>query len=67
MKMKPHEKSLGCNPLSDTPYQNLGMMLNGQGLGHHPLGDAPYLDLDTVLNVFWLMWFQSLAYTNLLE
>jgi hypothetical protein len=50
MEIKPHEKSLGRNPLSDAPYRNLGMMLNGQGLSRHPLGDAPYLDLDTVLN-----------------
>jgi hypothetical protein len=50
MEMKPHEKLLGHNPLSDAPYRNPGMVLNGQGLGHHPLGDASYLDLDTVLN-----------------
>jgi hypothetical protein len=50
MEMKPHEKSLGCNPLSDASYQNPDMVLNGQGPGHHPLGDAPYLNLDTVLN-----------------
>jgi hypothetical protein len=50
MKMKPHEKSLGCNPLHDVTYQNPGMVLNGQGSGRHPLGGAPYLDLDTVLN-----------------
>jgi hypothetical protein len=50
MEMKPHEKSLGRNPLSDASYQNSGMVLNGQGPGRHPLGDAPYLDLDTVLN-----------------
>jgi hypothetical protein len=50
MKMKPHEKLLGRNPLSDTPYQNLDMVLNGQGLGHHPLDGTPYLDLDTVLS-----------------
>jgi hypothetical protein len=50
MEMKPHEKSLGHNPLSDTPYRNPCMVLNGQGPGRHPLGDAPYLDLDTVLN-----------------
>jgi hypothetical protein len=50
MEMKPHEKSLGRNPLSDVPYRNLGMVLNGQGSGRHPLGDAPYLDLDMVLN-----------------
>jgi hypothetical protein len=50
MKMKPHEKSLGRNPLSDAPCRNPGMVLNGQGPGRHPLGDTPYLDLDTVLN-----------------
>jgi hypothetical protein len=50
MKMKPHGKLLGRNPLSDTAYQNPGMVLNGQGLGHHPLDGAPYLDLDTVLS-----------------
>jgi hypothetical protein len=50
MKMKPHEKSLGCNPLTDAPYRNPGMMLNGQGPGRHPLGGMPYLDLDTVLS-----------------
>jgi hypothetical protein len=50
MEMKPHEKSLGRNPLSDAPYRNPGIVLNGQGPGRHPLGDALYLDLDTVLN-----------------
>jgi hypothetical protein len=50
MKMKPHKKLLGRNPLNDAPYRNPGMVLNGQGLGRHSLGDAPYLDLDTVLN-----------------
>jgi hypothetical protein len=50
MEMKPHEKTLRRNPLSDAPYRNSGMVLNGQGLGRHPLGDAPYLNLDTVLN-----------------
>jgi hypothetical protein len=50
MEMKPHEKSLGRNPLSDVTYRNPGMVLNGQGPGRHLLGDAPYLDLDTVLN-----------------
>jgi hypothetical protein len=48
--MKPYEKSLGRNPLSDVPYRNPGMVLNGQGPGCHPLGDVPYLDPDTVLN-----------------
>jgi hypothetical protein len=50
MKMKPHEKSLERNPLSDTSYRNPGMVLNGQGPGRHPLSDAPYLDLNMVLN-----------------
>jgi hypothetical protein len=44
------ENHWGRNPLSDTPYQNPGMVLNGEGSGHHPLGGAPYFDLDTVLN-----------------
>jgi hypothetical protein len=50
MKMKPYEKSLERNPLSDTSYWNLYMVLNGQGPDRHPLGGAPYLDLDTMLN-----------------
>jgi hypothetical protein len=50
MEMKPHEKSLERNPLNDAPYQNPGMVLNGQGPGRHPLGNTPYLDLNTVLN-----------------
>jgi hypothetical protein len=50
MEMKPQEKMLRCNPLSDAAYRNPGMVLNGKGPGRHPLGDAPYLDLDTVLN-----------------
>jgi hypothetical protein len=50
MKMKPHEKILGRNPLNDAPYRNPGMVLNGQGPGRHPIGDASYLDLDMVLN-----------------
>jgi hypothetical protein len=28
IKMKPHEKSLGRNPLNDATYQNPGMVLN---------------------------------------
>jgi hypothetical protein len=48
--MKPLEKLLGRNPLSDTPYQNPGIMLNGQGPGCHLLCGAPYLDLDTILS-----------------
>jgi hypothetical protein len=50
MEMKPHGKSLGRNPLSDVPYRNPGMVLNGQGSSCHPLGNVLYLDLDTVLN-----------------
>jgi hypothetical protein len=50
MKIKPHEKSLGRNPLSDASYRNPGMVLNGQGSGRHPLGGAPYLDLNMVLS-----------------
>jgi hypothetical protein len=50
MEMKPHEKSLGHNPLSDAPYRNPSMVLNGQGSGRHSLGGAPYLDLDMVLS-----------------
>jgi hypothetical protein len=50
MEMKPYEKTLGRNPLSDASYRNPGMVLNGQGSGCHPLGDVPYLDLDTMLN-----------------
>jgi hypothetical protein len=50
MKMKTHGKSLERNLLSDAPYRNPGMVLNGQGPGCHPLGGAPYLDLDTVLS-----------------
>jgi hypothetical protein len=50
IELKPYVKSLGRNPLSDTPYQNPGMVLNGQEPGHHPLDGAPYLDLDTVLS-----------------
>jgi hypothetical protein len=50
MEMKPLEKSLGRNPLSDVPYRNPGMLLNGQRPGRYPLGGTPYLDLDTVLS-----------------
>ena len=45
MEMKPERKPLGRNPLSDVPYRNPGMVLNGQGPGRHPLGDAPCRDL----------------------
>jgi hypothetical protein len=50
VEMKPHEKLLGHNPLSDAPYRNPGIVLNGQGSRRHPLGGAPYLDLDMVLS-----------------
>ena len=50
MEMKPNRNSLGRNPLSDAPYRNPGMVLNGQGPGRHPLCGAPYLDLDTVIS-----------------
>jgi hypothetical protein len=50
MEIKPHEKLLGRNSLSDAPYRNPGMVSNGQGPGCHPLGDTSYLDLDTVLS-----------------
>ena len=48
IEMKPERKSLGCNPLSDAPYQNPGMVLNGQGSGRHSLGDVPCRDLGMV-------------------
>ena len=48
MEMKPKRKPLGRNPLSDAPYRNPGMVLNGQGTGRHPLGDAPCRDLGMV-------------------
>jgi hypothetical protein len=47
MEMKPKRISLGCNPLSDAPHRNLGMVLNEQGPGRHPC-DAPCRDLGTV-------------------
>jgi hypothetical protein len=50
MEMKPKRKLLGRNPLSNTPYQNSRMVLNGQGLGQHSLGDASCRDLGTVSN-----------------
>ena len=50
MKMKQQRNSLGCNPLSDASYRNLGMVLKGQGLGRHPVSDASYLDLDAMIS-----------------
>ena len=44
MEMKPERKPLGCNPLSDAPYRNPGMVLNGEGSGRHPLGDVSCCD-----------------------
>jgi hypothetical protein len=40
MEMKPHEKLLGRNPLSDAPYLDLDMVLNEQGSGRRILSDA---------------------------
>jgi len=37
IEMKPERKLLGRNPLSDVPYRNPGIVLNGQGLGRHPV------------------------------
>ena len=48
MGMKPERKPLGRNPLSDAPYRNPGMVLNGQGPGRHTLGDTPCRDLGMV-------------------
>jgi hypothetical protein len=48
MEMKPNIKSLGRNPLSDAPYRNLGMVLNGQGPERHPLGGMSCRDLDAM-------------------
>ena len=48
IKMKHERKPLGRNLLSDAPYRNPGMVLNGQGPGRHPLGDAPCRDLGMV-------------------
>ena len=48
MEMKPEIKPLERNPLSDAPYRNPGMVLNGQEPGRHPLGDAPCHDLGMV-------------------
>ncbi|AQK50033.1 hypothetical protein ZEAMMB73_Zm00001d049314 [Zea mays] len=48
MEMKPNRKPLGCNPLSDAPYRNPGMALNGKEPGCHPVGGAPCRDLDAV-------------------
>jgi hypothetical protein len=48
MEMKPNRKPLGRNPLSDAPYRNPSVVLNGQGPGHHPLGGASCRDLDAV-------------------
>jgi hypothetical protein len=36
------------NPLSDAPYQNPGMVLNGKGPRCHPLAGAPCRDLDAM-------------------
>jgi hypothetical protein len=41
---------LGHNPLSSTPCQNPGMVLNGQRPDHHLIGGQPYLDPNRMLN-----------------
>jgi hypothetical protein len=50
MEMEPNRKPLGRNPLSDAdaPYQNPGMVLNGQEPSRHPFGGASCHDLDAV-------------------
>ena len=48
MEMKPERKPLERNLLSDAPYWNPGMVLNGQGPGRHPLGATPCHDLGMV-------------------
>ena len=50
MDMKPIRNSLGRNPLSDAPHQNLGMVLNGQGPDRHPTNGASYHDLGTMIS-----------------
>jgi hypothetical protein len=40
IEMKLERNPLGHNPLSNAPYWNLSMMLNGQGPSQHPLGDV---------------------------
>jgi hypothetical protein len=50
MEMKPYEKLLRRNRLTDAPYRNPGMVLNGQGPDRHLFGGASYLDLDMVLS-----------------
>ena len=47
IEMKSERKPLERNPLSDAPYRNPGMVLNGQGPGRHPR-DAPCRDLGMV-------------------
>ncbi|KAG2606474.1 hypothetical protein PVAP13_4NG172711, partial [Panicum virgatum] len=50
MDMKPIRNSLGCNPLSDAPHRNPGVVLNGQGPGRHPTNGASYHDLGTMIS-----------------
>ncbi|PUZ51218.1 hypothetical protein GQ55_6G163600 [Panicum hallii var. hallii] len=50
MEMKPIRNSLGHNPLSDTLYQNPGVLLNGQGPDRHPLRGASYRDPGTMIS-----------------
>ncbi|KAK8452155.1 hypothetical protein SEVIR_5G065480v4 [Setaria viridis] len=50
MEMKSKRKPLGHKSLSDVPYRNPGMVLNGQGPGRLPPGDVPCHDLGMVLS-----------------
>ena len=48
--MKPIRNSLGCNPLSNAPHRNPGVVLNGQRLGRHPTNGASYRDLGMMIS-----------------
>jgi hypothetical protein len=59
MEMKPERNLLGCNPLSNAPYQNLRTVLNvpyqnlrtvlnGQGPGQHLVGDMQCCNMATL-------------------
>ena len=51
MNMKPIRDSLGCNPLSDAPHRNSGVVLNGQGPSfHYPSNGASYRDLGMMIS-----------------
>jgi hypothetical protein len=50
MDMKLNRNSLGCNPVSDAPYRNPGVVSNEQGMDLHRLSGAPYQNTDVVIN-----------------